>query len=80
MDDFEHLASLEDENDYGECRCPRDLPGILCPWHKPPRDKNKARRSAGAGRAIRNFAVQFVGELVERDMEKAAPLLCFRTN
>ncbi|KAN0081481.1 hypothetical protein V8E55_009105 [Tylopilus felleus] len=51
-----------------------ELPNILARWYKPPRNKNKGPRPAGACQAMQTFAIDCVLQLLEREMECAAPL------
>ncbi|KIJ62763.1 hypothetical protein HYDPIDRAFT_93422 [Hydnomerulius pinastri MD-312] len=51
-----------------------ELPGILARCYRPPRNHNKGPRPAGGRRALEIFAVQIVGDLVNRDMEHLGPL------
>ena len=51
-----------------------ELPNILVRWYKPPRNKNKGPRPAGACQAMQTFAIDCVLQLLEREMECAAPL------
>ena len=51
-----------------------ELPDILARWYKPPRNKNKGRRPAGARQAMETFAINCVLQLLEQEMEHAATL------
>ncbi|KAI0717717.1 hypothetical protein C8T65DRAFT_518477, partial [Cerioporus squamosus] len=55
---FERIALLRSE----------ELSGLLKTWHKPPRAHARGIRTKGAGAAVDRFAIDRVGDILEREM------------
>lgn len=53
-----------------------ELPGILRRWYNPPRGANlkKGKRPSGARHSLQAFAIECVGDLIDREMKMSAPL------